>query len=218
MPTPTRGSPLAKPLPRSPKVANLRQQVAQKSPVRSPLREVLKLRCAEQMKNNRSKLLAGLRGIDDVKALKEIVQSEAKRVRGRRRSLTFGISATEVDEALADLEAIEAELLEEYSGIMFDHQLGVVCPLCKKLPLRAIPKDEAGLSNIVCGGSCGTVLLISGGLEVTEKLFEELVNRHEKDCAGCLDWGRTEDGCLIVLCEDCDYCEISGEPSLNTSF
>merc|ERR1719312_1356182 len=76
------------------------------------------------MKNSRSKVLAGIRGIQNVR---DIVQDEAARVRGGRKSLSFGISDAEVDEALEDLNSIEAELLEEL-GIYSVSSLGLLCP------------------------------------------------------------------------------------------
>ena len=49
--------------PKSPQVSRLRKAMYKKSPVRSPLREVLKSRCQERMRVNRDKVVSGMRDI-----------------------------------------------------------------------------------------------------------------------------------------------------------
>jgi len=204
------GSPLARPLPRSPKVAKLRQEIAQKSPVRSPLREVLKKRCAERMKNSRDKMVAGRRGIEDLESIRQIVKSEATKVRGRKRSLTFGISAAEVDEALADLDSIEEELLFEL-GVDCIPNLGVLCPLCVRSPLKETSEELTG-SVLSCSGPCGPVLKVKGGLNVAEEMLDSLVNSHDKTCEGSVEWCRADVKlCLLAVCDHCDLLEVVGD-------
>ncbi|XP_023347892.1 uncharacterized protein LOC111716645 isoform X2 [Eurytemora carolleeae] len=114
----------SKPLPRSPKVAKIQEEVGKKSPMRSPFRDVLKQRCALRMRNSRDKLLNSLRGVQGVQQeIKDVLKDEAAAVRGgRRRILTLGISDQ------------EAELIE-VAGIFSETDLAVVCPLCKVYPL-----------------------------------------------------------------------------------
>ena len=45
-----------------------------------------------------------------------VVREEAASWRGKRKSLTFGFSAAEIESALAELEEIQQELLDEEDG------------------------------------------------------------------------------------------------------
>ena len=50
--------------PQSPRVRNIRQALYKKSPVRSPLRQMIKSRCQERMKADRDRIVSGVRKID----------------------------------------------------------------------------------------------------------------------------------------------------------
>ena len=49
--------------PKSPQVSRLRKAMYKKSPVRSPLRDVLKSRCQERRRVNRDKVVSGMMDI-----------------------------------------------------------------------------------------------------------------------------------------------------------
>jgi len=196
-------SPLAKPLPRSPKIAKLRENF-KKSPLRSPLRDVLKQRCAQRIKNSRSQLLDSLRGIQSVQEeIKIIVKDEAAAFRGGRRSLSFGLTDEDVDEALSDLQSIEVELLE-VAEILSDSDLGVVCPICQRSAL-----SEEAKVWIVCKENCGRILRITGGLPEAEKQLTVVVEAHSKECDWSPNWA-SDSGCVMAFCDKCDFCSALG--------
>ena len=161
--------------PQSPRVKNIRQAMYKKSPVRSPLRQMIKSRCHERMKADRERIVNGVRKIDieDGRALMEntikmFVQDEMAALRGGRRRLGFGYSGEDIDEAMQELEDIETEILEDmygvdlnYVSVMSGLERSVVCPLCQTERLE----ERHGL--VRCrGGHCDLVLVCVGGLQV----------------------------------------------------
>merc|ERR1739842_223769 len=103
-----------------------------KSPVRSPLRDVLKSKCQERMKANRENVVGRLRNIKVEgreiveQEVREMVKDEVAAWRGGRRCLSFGYTSQDIEE----------ELLAEIYGIDFNYednllavQKNVVCPM-----------------------------------------------------------------------------------------
>ena len=161
--------------PQSPRVRNIRQAMYKKSPVRSPLRQMIKSRCQERMKADRERIVSGVRKIDieDGRALMEstikmFVQDEMAALRGGRRRLGFGYSGEDIDEAMQELEDIETEILEDmygvdlnYESVMSGLERSVVCPLCQAERLE----ERHGL--VRCRRAhCDLVLVCVGGLQV----------------------------------------------------
>eukprot|EP00088_Acartia_fossae_P049094 TRINITY_DN5383_c0_g1_i1.p1 TRINITY_DN5383_c0_g1~~TRINITY_DN5383_c0_g1_i1.p1 ORF type:complete len:224 (-),score=40.58 TRINITY_DN5383_c0_g1_i1:193-828(-) len=201
-------SPLAKPLPLSPKMTKLRQEISKKSPVRSPLREVLKKRCADRMRNSRDKIVAGLRGTEFVEhGIETMIKDELASLRGRRRrSLTFGFSDEEIDEALQDIQDIQVELLG-LAEVLSDEDLRTVCPVCLKNPLVEVRKNSLENTFIIsCPKDCGHILTLPGGISKMLEGIEAQSDLHSKECDGSLFWGQGESHCLLAFCDFCDFC------------
>ena len=112
-------------VPSSPRVTSIRQAMYKKSPVRSPLREVIKSRCQERMRADRDRIVSGVRNISMAAGpgdqLRRVVRDELLALRGGRKRLGFGYSMEDVDEALLEVEDIEAELLEEMYGVQVNY-------------------------------------------------------------------------------------------------
>jgi len=204
MPTVAKSSsPLAKPLPASPKMARLRQEVSKKSPVRSPLREVLKKRCAERIRSGRDKVVAGFRGTEFAQMQSEMIKNELSILRGsRRKILAFGFSEQEVDQAIQDMNDIEVELLE-YVEILSDDSLGTICPLCLKHDLKEI--QDGGHHVVSCPDNCGQILKNQGGVRVLVECLEAHTEQHSQECMDGLSWSKADD-CLVAFCDSCDFC------------
>eukprot|EP00092_Neocalanus_flemingeri_P031067 GFUD01033747.1.p1 GENE.GFUD01033747.1~~GFUD01033747.1.p1 ORF type:complete len:191 (+),score=44.76 GFUD01033747.1:63-635(+) len=130
--------------PKSPQVSRLRKDMYKKSPVRSPLRQVLKSRCQERIRTNRDKVVSGMRDIQVEgrelveNTIREMVRDEVAAWRGGRKCLSFGYSNEDIEDALNDVEEIENELFGELYGIDCNYeenllalQKHVVCPMCQ---------------------------------------------------------------------------------------
>jgi len=201
-------SPMAKPLPMSPKMNKLRQEVAKKSPVRSPLREVLKKRCAERMKNKRDQVVAGFRGREFIEhGIQSMIKDELDELRGRgrgRRTLTFGFTDYEVDLALQEIEDIEVELLE-IAEILSEDDLSTVCPICLKNPLQE-NISSVGITTISCSKQCGNLTVMKGSLKDLSASIDHQTDQHSKDCDNCLSFSLVETNCILTFCDVCDFC------------
>ena len=67
-------------------------------------------------------------------------QDELSSLRGGRRRLGFGFSSDDIENAIKEVEDIEAELLEEMYGVdinyadnMLNLETQIVCPVCQVL-------------------------------------------------------------------------------------
>ena len=82
------------------------------------------------------------------------MREEAASWRGKRKSLTFGFSAAEIESALAELEEIQQELLYEEEGANTVREEEVshllqdsICPVCQRG--RVTETGEASLSLLL---------------------------------------------------------------------
>ena len=204
--------------PQSPRVRNIRQAMYKKSPVRSPLRQMIKSRCQERMKADRDRIVSGVRKIDlgDGRAyventVKMFVQDEMEAFRGGRRRLGFGYSEEDIDEAMQELDDIETEILEEmygvdlnYATVMSGLERSVVCPLCQAERL------EEGPGLVRCRGQhCQLVLVCVGGLGQLQVTLDNIVDSHATHCSRQLEFSRA-DNCLLAICSFCDFCHSIG--------
>ena len=204
--------------PQSPRVRNIRQAIYKKSPVRSPLRQMIKSRCQERMKADRDRIVSGVRRIDiqDDRAfmentIKMFVQDEMQAFRGGRRRLGFGYSEDDIDEAMQELDDIEIEILEEmygldlnYGTVMSGLERSVVCPLCQSDRLVESP----GL--VRCRAQhCPLVLVSVGGLQEVQAALDNIMETHAKSCQQPLEFS-SADNCLLAICSFCDFCHSIG--------
>jgi len=190
-----------------------------KSPLRSPLREVLKNQCRERMKSNRDNVVGRMRNIqmEDKDMLENeirlVVKDELAAWRGGRKCLSFGYSSEDIDDALKDVEDIENELLVELFGIDFNYedellsiQSSVLCPLCQESKME----DRQASGMIRCRSKrCGISLLCIGGLDTFQKDLEMVVDRHSEYCAEVLQFDQGQN-CLLAVCYACDFCHTLG--------
>ena len=204
--------------PQSPRVRSIRQAMYKKSPVRSPLRQMIKSRCQERMKADRERIVSGVRRIDiqDDRAfmentIKMFVEDEVKALRGGRRRLGFGYSEEDIDGAMQELEDIEVEILEDlygvdlnYEGVMAGLERQVVCPLCQADRLLESP------GVVKCrAANCPLVVVCVGGLRELQAALENVVDSHANHCSRPLEFS-TGDNCLLAICSHCDFCHSIG--------
>jgi len=205
--------------PKSPRVTSIRQAMYKKSPVRSPLRDMIKKRCQNRMREDRDKMINGVRNLDMddgrsvmERTIKMFVQDELSSLRGGRRRLGFGFSSDDIENAIKEVEDIEAELLEEMYGVdinyadnMLNLETQIVCPVCQVSRV-----EDSGPSLVKCKGkNCGLVLVIVGGLATLQKELEALIESHSKHCPEELQFGKG-DQCLVAMCDTCDHCSYIG--------
>ena len=150
-------------VPSSPRVTSIRQAMYKKSPVRSPLREVIKSRCQERMRADRDRIVSGVRNISMAAGpgdqLRRVVRDELLALRGGRKRLGFGYSVEDVDEALLEVADIEAELLEEMYGVQVNYaetmsSLENQVPPFQMLLFSCKVYTTGGVSGVP-GGLCG---------------------------------------------------------------
>jgi len=190
-----------------------------KSPVRSPLRDVLKTKCHERMKANRDNVVGRLRNIQVEgremveQEIRDMVRDEAAAWRGGRKCLSFGYSSEDIEDALKDVEDIENELLAEIYGIDFNYeddllglQTRVVCPMCQEDRLE----DRQASGMIRCKGRrCGMALVCVGGLDMFQGDLDLVVEKHGEHCGEVLQFEKGEN-CLLAVCYTCDFCHTLG--------
>ena len=206
--------------PQSPRVRSIRQAMYKKSPVRSPLRQMIKSRCQERIKADRERIVSGVRKINIEEGegrsfmentIKMFVEDEVKTLRGGRRRLGFGYSEEDIDGAMQELEDIEIEILEDlygadlnYVGVMAGLEREVVCPLCQADRLLETP------GVVKCRGpNCQLVLVCVGGLPELQTALENVIASHANHCNLPLEFSRG-DNCLLALCSHCDFCHSIG--------
>ena len=205
--------------PQSPRVRSIRQAMYKKSPVRSPLRQMIKSRCQERMKADREKIVSGVRKINIEEGegrsfmentIKMFVEDEVKALRGGRRRLGFGYSEEDIDGAMQELEDIEIEILEDlygadlnYVGVMSSLEREVVCPLCQGDRLVERP----GL--VRCRAQDCLVLVCVGGLLELQTALENVIDSHATHCHLPLEFSKG-DKCLLAICSHCDFCHSIG--------
>ena len=206
--------------PQSPRVRSIRQAMYKKSPVRSPLRQMIKSRCQERMKADRDRLVNGVRKMNMEEGdgrsfmedtIKMFVEDEVKALRGGRRRLGFGYSEEDIDGAMQELEDIEIEILEDlygadlnYVGVMAGLESEVVCPLCQADRL------VEGPGVVRCRGqSCQLVLVCVGGLQELQAALENIIESHARHCQLPLEFSKG-DNCLLAICPHCDFCHSIG--------
>eukprot|EP00092_Neocalanus_flemingeri_P031066 GFUD01033746.1.p1 GENE.GFUD01033746.1~~GFUD01033746.1.p1 ORF type:complete len:215 (+),score=71.33 GFUD01033746.1:61-705(+) len=204
--------------PKSPQVSRLRKDMYKKSPVRSPLRQVLKSRCQERIRTNRDKVVSGMRDIQVEgrelveNTIREMVRDEVAAWRGGRKCLSFGYSNEDIEDALNEVEEIENELFGELYGVDCNYeenllalQKHVVCPMCQ------VDKLEDGAAGMVrCKGrQCGMELVCVGGLAVIQRELDMVVERHGEKCGEGVQFVKGEN-CLMVICSECDFCQALG--------
>ena len=222
-------------VPSSPRVTSIRQAMYKKSPVRSPLREVIKSRCQERMRADRDRIVSGVRNISMAAGpgdqLRRVVRDELLALRGGRKRLGFGYSMEDVDEALLEVADIEAELLEEMYGVQVNYAENmsslenqvppfqillffckvsipqVVCPVCQE---ACVEDAGAGVVRCRARASCGLVVVVVGGVAELLHQLEAVVAAHEAGgCGLVLNFVRG-DNCVVALCDKCDFCHYIG--------
>ena len=206
--------------PQSPRVRSIRQAMYKKSPVRSPLRQMIKSRCQERMKADRDRIVSGVRKIHIEEGegrsfmedtIKMFVEDEVRALRGGRRRLGFGYSEEDIDGAMQELEDIEVEILEDlygvdlnYEGVMAGLERQVVCPLCQADRLLEGP------GVIKCRAiHCPLVVVCVGGLRELQAALDNVVESHANHCSRPLEFS-TGDNCLLAICSYCDFCHSIG--------
>ena len=205
--------------PQSPRVRSIRQAMYKKSPVRSPLRQMIKSRCQERMKADRERIVSGVRKINIEEGegrsfmentIKMFVEDEVKALRGGRRRLGFGYSEEDIDGAMQELEDIEIEILEDlygaelnYVGVMSGLEREVVCPLCQADRLLEGP------GVVRCRAQSCLVLVCVGGLTELQTALENVIDSHANTCHLPLEFSKG-DNCLLAICSHCDFCHSIG--------
>ena len=190
-----------------------------RSPVRSPLRDVLKSKFQERMKAQRDNVVGRRRNIQVEgremveQEVRKMVKDEVAAWRGGRRCLSFGYSSGDIEEALRDVEDIENELLAEIYGIDFNYednllamQRNVVCPMCQVDRME----DRQASGMIRCRGkTCGLAIICVGGLDTFQGDLDLVVERHGENCRELLQFEKG-DNCLLANCYNCDFCQALG--------
>lgn len=187
----------------------------------SPLqwREKYKHRCAERLRNNRSKLLDRFRNFDVDSCVKDMMNEELHLMQEEIGLDKFQFDL-EFDNVLQCMEEIKAELLEWESEVLInfedqamnaelDTEMSVIsnddvlCPMCKCHKLKVY--------NNVVSCDCG-LQLVTGcngvGLSQIKMWLEEGVVNHARRCLAPSLFSvvkNLEYNNLLITCSQCDF-------------
>jgi len=193
----------------SPKPGQHRAALYKQSPARSPLRVMMKARCQERIRAGRDAVVGNRRNLGQVE-VQLLMQEELQSLSNFNRSLNLGFTQAEVDEALAGLEEMEKELMEEWwQALLPDEQpedelLGValICPVCKRGRLNQVSTSQVTCPSKDCELSLDGVV---GGLEALGGQLEAAVDNHNHICSQQLHFAPGPDGCLFACCDACQF-------------
>jgi len=191
----------------SPKPGQQRAALYKQSPVRSPLRVMMKARCQERIRAGRDAVVGNRRNLGQVE-VQLLMQEELKSLSNFNKYL--GFTQAEVDEALAGFEEMERELMEEWRHALLpdeepeDELLGaaLVCPVCKHGRLHQVSEPQ-----VVCPSKDCELTLdgVVGGLEALGGQLEAAVDNHSHSCSQALHFAPGPDGCLLACCDACQF-------------
>jgi len=191
----------------SPKPGQQRAALYKQSPVRSPLRVMMKARCQERIRAGRDAVVGNRRNLGQVE-VQLLMQEELQSLSNFNRYL--GFTQAEVDEALAGFEEMERELMEEWRQALLpdeepeDELLGaaLVCPACKHGKLHQVSESQVMCPSKDCELTLDGVV---GGLEALGGQLEAAVDNHSHSCSQALNFVPGPDGCLLACCDACQF-------------
>jgi len=198
----------------SPKPGQQRAALYKQSPARSPLRVMMKARCQERIRAGRDAVVGNRRNLGQVE-VQLLMQEELQTLSNFNRSLNLGFTQAEVDEALAGLEEMERELMEEWRQALLpdeqpeDELLGValICPVCKRGRLHQVSESQVMCPSKDCELTLDGVV---GGLEALGSQLEAAVDNHNHNCSQQLQFAPGPDACLLACCDACQFFHACG--------
>jgi len=193
-----------------------RAALYKQSPARSPLRVMMKARCQERIRAGRDAVVGKHRKLGQHE-VQSLMAEELQSWNKSRLPLTLGFSQEEVDEALAGLEEMERELLEELSIMpeevsvsdeeLLRRQPALICPVCKLGTLRQTSQFQVACEKQDCQVQLDGVV---GGLEILGTQLEATLDSHNQYCSQQLSFAPGPDGSLLACCDSCQFLHILG--------
>jgi len=198
-------------LAQSPKPGQQRAALYKQSPARSPLRVMMKARCQERIRAGRDAVVGNRRNLGQVE-VQMLMQEELQSLSNLSKRY-MGFTKAEVDEALAGLEEMERELMEEWEQALLPddeeledellgRQLALICPVCKHGRLWLNSETQ-----VMCQSKdCHLIVDVAmGGLETLGGQLEAAVDNHSRNCFQPLHFAPGPDGCLLACCDACQF-------------
>jgi len=169
---------------------------------------MMKARCQERIRAGRDAVVGNRRNLGQVEV--QMLMQEELHSLSNLSNRYLGFSQAEVDEALAGLEEMERELVEEWEKALLPHeeledemigrQLALICPVCKHGRLQQSSETQVMCQSKDCHLTLNVVM---GGLDALGGQLEATVDNHSRNCFQPLHFAPGPDGCLLACCDAC---------------